>query len=181
MISRRAFLGGAAAGAAITAVSATPAGARVRPHPQSAAGNRYRLQRALVDRRFGQFLHFNMSTFTDQEWADPGQNPKTFAPTALDCGQWADAAKAAGMTLALLVAKHHDGFCLWPSRLNTYNVAYSAYPHDIVRQYVDAYRARGVTPALYFSIWDRTTTVAPPVTPAMIDYVKGQLTELLTW
>ena len=179
MISRRTFLAGAAAGAAVTAVSATPAGAVTRPG--LGPGNRYWLQRGMVDRRFGQFLHFNMSTFTDQEWADPDLDPKTFAPTALDCGQWADAAKAAGMTFALLVAKHHDGFCLWPSRLNTYNVAYSSYTRDIVRQYVDAYRARGVTPALYFSIWDRTTTVAPPVTPAMIDYVKGQLTELLTW
>jgi alpha-L-fucosidase len=182
-LNRRQFLATgtvAVAGAAATAGLAVPARAESRTTPAWRRGNRYPRQRALVDRRFGQFLHFNMGTFTNQEWADPNLDPATFAPTALDCGQWADAAKAAGMSFALLVAKHHDGFCLWPSKLNTYNVAYSSYPHDIVRQYVDAYRARGVTPALYFSIWDRTTTVAPPVTTAMIGYVKGQLTELLT-
>ncbi|MFL6078091.1 MAG: alpha-L-fucosidase [Mycobacteriales bacterium] len=143
-------------------------------------GNRYRLQKALVDRRFGMFLHFNMGTFHDAEWVDPGQDPMSFAPTALDCGQWADAAAAAGMTFAVLTTKHHDGFCLWPSRYSSYTVANSGYRHDIVRRYVDAFRARGVTPCLYFSIWDRTVGVEAPVSRADIDFVKNQLTELLT-
>jgi alpha-L-fucosidase len=153
MISRRVFLAGAAAMA--TAINARPGRAAAHQEPFITPGNRYLLQRALAGYRFGQFLHFNMGTFTNQEWADPGLDPKTFAPAALDCGQWADAAKAAGMRFALLVAKHHDGFCLWPSRLSTYNVARSSYPHDIVRQYAEAYRASFDTCRMPSSAQDR--------------------------
>lgn len=137
--------------------------------------------RFFVNLRFGMFLHFNMGTFHDAEWVDPNQDPKTFAPTALDCGQWADAAKAAGMRFGVLTTKHHDGFCLWPSKLTRYTVASSSYRHDVVAQYVSAFRSRGLVPALYFSIWDRTQGVASgSVSRADLDYVKGQLTELLT-
>jgi alpha-L-fucosidase len=147
----------------------------------AAAGNRERLQRRLTDWRFGMFLHFNMGTFHDAEWVDPNQDPLTFAPSDLDCGQWADAARAAGMRFAVLTAKHHDGFCLWPTRYTGYGVMSSSYRHDVVRAYVDAFRARGVAPCLYFSIWDRTNGVDAPVTRPQIDFVKGQLTELLAW
>jgi alpha-L-fucosidase len=149
-------------------------------------GNRYAPQKRFVDWRFGMFIHFNMGTFHDVEWVDPFQDPTSFNPTALDCGQWADAAKAAGMRFAVLTAKHHDGFCLWPSKFTTYDVMSSGYRHDIVRQYMDAFRRRGVTPCLYFSIWDRTNGVGPPdfgqvaITREMIDFAKNQLTELLT-
>src|SRR5689334_3658500 len=169
------LMAAAAAGSAFPLAVPGPVGAR--PWER---GNRYRLQKALVDRRFGMFLHFNMGTYHDAEWVDPGQDPMSFAPTALDCGQWADAAAAAGMTFAVLTTKHHDGFCLWPSRHTSYTVANSGYRHDIVRRYVDAFRARGVTPCLYFSIWDRTVGVEAPVSRADIDFVKAQLTELLT-
>lgn len=138
-------------------------------------------QRAFVDLRFGMFMHFNMGTFHDAEWVDPGQDPLTFNPAQLDCGQWADAAKSAGMTFAVLTAKHHDGFCLWPSAQTGYTVAGSSVKQDVVRLYVDAFRARGLTPGLYFSIWDRQQGVASgSVTRADIDFVKAQLTELLT-
>jgi alpha-L-fucosidase len=185
-VPRRSVLAVGPAAVALAAMNAASPIARAAetvaaPLAQSGGGNRYWRQKALVDARFGQFLHFNMGTFTDQEWADPSQDPKTFAPITLDCAQWAAAAKAAGMRFAILTAKHHDGFCLWPTKLTSYNVMNSGYPHDVVRQFVDAYRAAGVTPCLYLSIWDRTTTVAPPVTRAMINYVKGQITELLTW
>ncbi len=180
-LDRRTFLASSlAAGVAVS--SASPALASdVR------AANRYELQKRFVDRRFGMFLHFNMGTFHDAEWVDPAQDPATFNPTALDCGQWADAAKAAGMTFAVLTAKHHDGFCLWPSKYTSYSVASSPLAgRDIVREYMAAFRSRGVTPCLYFSIWDRTNGVGPPgfgtvpITPAMIQFVKDQLTELLT-
>lgn len=172
-ITRRGLL---AAGAAATALAAAPAARAATV----AYGNRYRLQRAFTDRRFGMFLHFNMGTFHDAEWVDPGQDPATFNPDRLDCGQWADAAAAAGMTFAVLTAKHHDGFCLWPSRYSAYTVAAGGYRHDVVGAYVDAFRARGITPCLYFSIWDRTHGVQAPVTREQITYVKNQLTELLT-
>jgi alpha-L-fucosidase len=133
------------------------------------------------------FLHFNMGTFHDAEWVEPNQDPASFAPTELDCGQWADAAKAASMRFAVLTAKHHDGFCLWPSAYTDYGVMSSSYRHDVVREYVSAFRRRGITPCLYFSIWDRTNGVGPAqwddpwtVTREQIELVKGQLTELLT-
>jgi alpha-L-fucosidase len=156
------------------------------PAAASTRGNRYALQRRFVDWRFGMFIHFNMGTFHDVEWVDPFRDPMSFNPTDLDCGQWADAAKAAGMKFAVLTAKHHDGFCLWPSKYTTYDVMSSGYRHDIVREYMNAFRSRGVTPCLYFSIWDRTNGVGPPdfgqatITREMIDFTKNQLTELLT-
>ena len=149
-------------------------------------GNRYALQRRFVDWRFGMFIHFNMGTFHDVEWVEPFQDPMSFNPTDIDCGQWADAAKAAGMKFAVLTAKHHDGFCLWPSKYTTYDVMSSGHRRDIVREYMNAFRDRGVTPCLYFSVWDRTNGVGPPdfgqvpITREMIDFTKNQLTELLT-
>ncbi|GAA4510186.1 hypothetical protein GCM10023191_072460 [Actinoallomurus oryzae] len=181
--SRRTFLAAAAtaAGAATLPLSATKAVAAAHH------GNRYALQRRFVDWRFGMFLHFNMGTFHDAEWVDPDQDPRSFDPAKLDCGQWADAARAAGMRFAVLTAKHHDGFCLWPSKYTTYSVASSPVRRDIVGEYVHAFRSRGVTPCLYFSIWDRTNGVGPkgfddrpPITRANIEFVKNQLTELLT-
>jgi alpha-L-fucosidase len=141
----------------------------------------YDLQKAFVDLRFGMFIHFNMGTFHDAEWVLPGQDPKSFNPTALDCTQWAAAAKSAGMKFAVLTTKHHDGFCLWPTKFTSYNVMNSSYPHDIVKMYVDAFRAAGITPCIYFSIWDRNQGIAKgSVTAADLDFIKGQLTELLT-
>lgn len=138
-------------------------------------------QRFFVNLRFGMFLHFNMGTFHDAEWVAPGQDPGSFDPVELDCGQWADAAGCAGMTFAVLTAKHHDGFCLWPSAYTDYHVRNSSCRQDVVRCYVDAFRSRGLVPALYFSIWDRQHGVeSGTVTRAGIDLVKGQLTELLT-
>jgi alpha-L-fucosidase len=173
---RRGFLAAAGGIAAATAFPATAVA--------TTSGNRYALQKRFVDWRFGMFIHFNMGTFHDMEWVNPNQDPRSFNPTALDCGQWADAARAAGMRFAVLTAKHHDGFCLWPSRFTDYDVMSSGHPHDVVRSYVDAFRSRGVTPCLYFSIWDRTNGVGPPVwdedAPINLELVKGQLTELLT-
>src|ERR671931_1931906 len=105
-----------------------PGRARPAPRPTAAVtrGNRYSLQRRFVDWRFGMFIHFNMGTFHDVEWVDPFQDPLSFSPSELDCEQWADAAKAAGMKFAVLTAKHHDGFCLWPSRYTTYDVMSSS-------------------------------------------------------
>lgn len=178
LMPRRGFL---AAAGAVAAAAAMPVPAEASGRSR---GNRYELQKRFVDWRFGMFLHFNMGTFHDAEWVNPNQDPLSFNPTALDCGQWADAAVAAGMRFAVLTAKHHDGFCLWPSRYTDYDVMSSGYRHDVVREYVDAFRARGVTPCLYFSIWDRTNGVGPPVwdepAPIDMDLIKGQLTELLT-
>lgn len=145
----------------------------------------------LVNLRFGMFNHFNMGTFTNEEWATPNQDPKLFAPTSVDCAQWAAAAASAKMGYGVLTTKHHDGFCLWPSAYNTYNVAYSSYPRDVVAQYVTAFRSAGLKVGLYYSIWDRTHPVQAydtrhgvagdqAVQNADITYILNQITELLT-
>lgn len=145
----------------------------------------------LVDLRFGMFNHFNLGTFTNEEWAAPHQDPALFAPTAVDCAQWAAAAAAAKMSYGVLTTKHHDGFCLWPTAYNTQNVAHSPYQQDVVAQYVTAFRAKGLRVGLYFSVWDRTHSVEAydtrhgvgsdeAVQPSDLTYILNQITELLT-
>jgi alpha-L-fucosidase len=142
------------------------------------------LQREHVELRFGLFMHFNMNTYSPG-WGNPRVNPLLFNPTSLDCSQWAKTAKAAGMTYALLTAKHHDGFVLWPSQQTPpngqvrYTVAQSSVPtKDIVSEYVTAFRAQGLQPGLYFSMWDVANGVTGWST-AERTFVLGQLTELL--
>jgi len=182
-VSRRQFLkrGFAAVGAAVAAVAVTgkdgDAGA-LRPPVQKSTEQ---LQREFAELRFGMFIHFNMSTFTDLEWDSGRRDPLTFNPAKLDCGQWADAAKSAGMKFAALTTKHHDGFCLWDTKLTAYNSMNSAVKTDVVKQYVDAFRSRGIGPGIYFSMWDRTADVGTGnITPEKLAFVRGQLTELLT-
>ncbi|MFJ9380892.1 RICIN domain-containing protein [Streptomyces sp. NPDC101455] len=188
-LSRRTFLGAAGAAAAVTALPVIPAFSGLLPEAM-AADTQTNLS-SLVNMRFGMFNHFNMGTFTDEEWATPNQDPTLFAPTAVDCAQWAAAAAAAKMNYGVLTTKHHDGFCLWPTAYNDYNVANSSYPHDIVAQYVSAFRAKGLRVGLYFSIWDRSYTVQAydtrhgvasdqVIQPADLTYILNQITELLT-
>jgi alpha-L-fucosidase len=73
------------------------------------------------------FAHFGINTFTDREWGDGRESPLLFAPSALDARQWARAARAAGFRAMVLTAKHHDGFCLWPTRTTTHSVKSSAW------------------------------------------------------
>jgi alpha-L-fucosidase len=136
------------------------------------------------------FLHFGILTYTGA-WAQPNLDITQFNPTLLDANQWADAAVSAGMKFGILVCRHHDGFALWPSKVgNNFNVSATPWKGgqgDVVREYVDAFRAHGLLPGLYYSVWDSTQDVGgistsdnPPVTRDQIDYVKAQLTELLT-
>jgi len=145
----------------------------------------------LVDLRFGMFNHFNMGTFTNEEWATPNRDPLLFAPTAVNCDQWATAAAAAKMSYGVLTTKHHDGFCLWPTAYTNYNVMSSSYQQDIVAKYVTAFRSRGLKVGLYFSVWDRSYNVQAydtrhgvaadqAIQPDDITYVLNQIRELLT-
>jgi alpha-L-fucosidase len=182
-VGRRSFLGTSAVVAA--GVAATSAGWVGTAGPAAAAppagGNLQELQQRFVDMRFGMFIHFNMGTFHDAQWVEPGQDPLSFAPSELECRQWAAAAKSAGMTFAVLTVKHHDGFCLWPTQQTAYNVMSSSYRRDVVAEYFAAFRAEGVIPALYFSIWDRRQGIAAgSVSTADMSFIKAQLTELLT-
>ena len=142
------------------------------------------LQRRFVGMRFGIFVHFGIMTFTGAAWATPNQDVAQFSPDSLDCGQWADAAAAAGMKFGILTAKHHDGFCLWNSRFTENDVAATGWRNgkgDVVREFVDAFRSRGLQPCLYYSVWDNTAGIGNgPVTCNDLNVIEGQLTELLT-
>lgn len=139
------------------------------------------LQQAFVDLRFGMFIHFNIPTFMDQDWADPDASPAIFNPAKLNCDQWAKAAKSANMTYGCLTTKHHSGFAIWDTKTTDYNVMNSPYKKDVVREYVNAFRANGLKVMLYYSILDTHHKLRPGhITPQHIAMVKAQLTELLT-
>jgi alpha-L-fucosidase len=142
------------------------------------------VQRAYIELRFGMFIHFGILTYTGQ-WAQANLDIDQFNPTALDPGQWADAAVSAKMKYAVLTTRHHDGFALWNSAVSDFDVGSIPWRNgqgDVVREYVDAFRERGLLPGLYYSVWDSTQGIGNDsnVTRAQIDYVKAQLTELLT-
>src|SRR5438445_8117553 len=123
MHDRRSFLASLAAGVAAGAIGPRRLAAlapqeRPRPSPAQLAWQRDEL--AL-------FLHFGVNTFTDREWGDGHEDPAIFDPTQLDARQWARTAKAGGARALILTAKHHDGFCLWSSRLTEHSVARSAW------------------------------------------------------
>jgi alpha-L-fucosidase len=128
------------------------------------------------------FLHFGVNTFTDREWGDGKEDPAIFAPSTLDARQWARTARAAGFRMMILTAKHHDGFCLWPSAITKHTVAASPFRGgngDVVREFVDACRAEGLEAGLYCSPWDRNSPVYGD-SSRYNDFFCDQLTELLT-
>ena len=127
------------------------------------------------------FLHFGMNTFTNKEQGDGSESPTLFNPTAFDARQWITALRNGGFREALLTAKHHDGFCLWPTKCTTYSVAASPFrggQGDVVRQFVDAAHEGNVRVAFALSPLDRHDPSYG--TPAYLSVFECQLTELLT-
>lgn len=128
------------------------------------------------------FFHFGMNTFTDSEWGSGQESPSLFNPAHLDTNQWMEAAVQTGATLVILVAKHHDGFCLWPTQYTDHSVKWSPWREgkgDVVKEFVDAAKARGLDAGIYLSPWDRhERTYGHEV--AYNEYYLAQLHELLT-
>uniref|UniRef100_A0A0C9S5Q5 alpha-L-fucosidase n=1 Tax=Wollemia nobilis TaxID=56998 RepID=A0A0C9S5Q5_9CONI len=128
------------------------------------------------------FLHFGMNTFTDSEWGTGHADPSLFAPAALDASQWVRVAKDAGFARVVLTAKHHDGFCLWPSAYTNYSVKSSPWRNgtgDVLADVAAAAKEAGLGLGLYLSPWDRHESRYGQ-TVGYNEYYLAQLRELLT-
>jgi len=173
-------------------LAAAPLGVRVRTGAPLPGGSAPRADAALAlpseaqlawqRDELAMFLHFGVNTFTDREWGDGKEDPAIFDPARLDARQWARTAKAAGFRALILTAKHHDGFCLWPTTTTRHSVVASPFrggEGDVVREFVDACAAEGLRAGLYLSPWDRNHPTYGD-SAAYNDVYATQLTELLT-
>ncbi|HCE57536.1 MAG TPA: alpha-L-fucosidase [Prolixibacteraceae bacterium] len=130
---------------------------------------------------FYAFVHFNMNTFSNMEWGLGSESPQLFNPTELDCRQWARVCKEAGLKGIIITAKHHDGFCLWPSVYTEHSVKNSPWKNgqgDVVKELAEACKEYGLKLGIYISPWDRNH--ADYGKPEYLEYFKNQLRELLT-
>ena len=154
------------------------------------------LRKDFLKLRFGLFLHFNMATYVNREWANGYEDPALFKPDRLDCGQWAEVANAAGMKYGVLTVKHTGGWCLWDSDHTAHDITrfihYKNGRGDIVREFVDAFRAHGLKVGFYYCFpGDFSSSGLPEGMPDLhglppeaagdyVGFIKKQLTELLT-
>lgn len=128
------------------------------------------------------FFHFTVNTFTGREWGDGTESPSIFNPVSFDPGQWAKSIKGAGMKGGILTCKHHDGFCLWPSKYTDHTIAASPYKRgsgDMVKEVAEALRKENLKFGVYLSPWDRNQKTYG-YGKAYDDYFVNQLEELLT-
>ena len=149
-------------------------------------------QRNQIDNmRYGMFIHFGINTFVDQEWTDGSVPIEKYAPKEIAAEEWVLAAKNAGMSHVVLICKHHDGFCLWPTKRDDvkYSVAHSSNKTDVVKAVSEACKKHGVRFAVYYSLWDRRWDAKnaelikrdpAAANKAYTDYMISQLKELMT-
>ncbi|MEK6796322.1 MAG: alpha-L-fucosidase [Spirochaetota bacterium] len=138
-----------------------------------------RAQTAWLTLRYGMFVSFGMNTFAGCSWGDGRVPAANFDPTHLDTDQWMEVAAEAGMKYAVLTAKHHDGFCLWPTRHTEYCVRNSPGRPDVVGRFAESCRKAGIRAGLYYSLWDRNFPNYED-DAAYCDLMFAQIEELLT-
>ena len=127
------------------------------------------------------FIHYSLNTYTDQEWGFGNEDPQLFNPSNLDCRQWVRVCKQAGMKGIIFTAKHHCGFCMWPSKYTEYSVKNSPWKNgkgDVVHELAEACKEEGLKFAVYLSPWDRNHKDYGK--PEYVTYFRNQLRELLT-
>lgn len=168
-------------GLAVSAMSWAQQQAQKTAQVQHQAPRPTRAQQEWMDMERYAFAHFSINTFTDQEWGYGDESPALFTPDSLDCRQWARVCKEAGLTGIILTAKHHCGFCLWPSVYTHFSVKNSPWRDgqgDVMRELREACDEYGLKLGFYLSPWDRNRTDYGE--PSYVDYFRNQLRELLT-
>lgn len=148
--------------------------ARLIPHPRQLEWQQLEMTA---------FIHFSINTFTDMEWGTGKESPQLFNPVSLDAEQWVRVLSEAGMKMIIITAKHHDGFCLWPTKTTSHSVASSPWKNgqgDVIRELRDACEKYGMKFGVYLSPWDRNASSYGD-SPAYNRFYMDQLTELLTW
>ncbi len=172
----------------------------IKHSPADMEADRTALQEDFLKLRFGLFLHFNMATYVNREWANGYEDPALFRPDRLNCGQWAEVACAAGMKYAVLTVKHTGGWCLWDSDHTKHDISrfinYKNGKGDIVREFVSAFRARGLKVGFYYCFPGDFSRpghgsaipkgrpdlhgLPPEAAGDYVGFIKKQLAELLT-
>lgn len=139
-------------------------------------------QKQQIKRKYGMFIHFGINTFHNQEWTDGSKPASSYNPTAIDARQWVETAKNAGMKYIILVAKHHEGFCLWDSKYTDYDVASSGNPTNVVEEVAKECKRQGIGLGIYYSLWDRKQNAdvkEVSLDAAYDQYMINQLNELI--
>lgn len=140
-----------------------------------------RRQLLIQEMKYYAFVHYTVNTFTNKEWGNGKESEQVFNPTDQNTDQWCAAIRDAGMKGVILTCKHHDGFCLWPTKTTEHSIKNSPYKNgkgDVVREVADSCKKYGLKFGVYLSPWDRNSKLHG--TPAYNDFYIEQMTELLT-
>lgn len=181
--SRRDFIqrvaaGSVAYGLAPALLAGEAEGYRTIPHHMQAGPNA--AQRAWMDLEFGMFIHFGINTYYDREWSEGDLDISVFHPVELDTDRWCAIARDAGMKYMVLGVKHHDGFCLWPTKHTEYCVRNTPFKQDLLGMLADSAARHGLKLGIYYSLWDSHHPLHDTDENGYVQFMKNQLEELLT-